>query len=181
MENETNVTSASQWKKKSGDELSLPSGNVCLARRPGIDIFIKKGMIPNSLMPLVQEMLNENKPPSQRAAENIDVTPELIEQMSDLYNSICIYAVVEPKVFNVPMQADPSDPSSFIPVPEDERDQVEGLYVDEVDFDDKQFIFQWALGGTSDLEKFRAEQADDVEPVQPSQDLERETESVSAN
>ena len=45
------------------------------------------------------------------------------------------------------------------------------LYADVVDLEDKQFIFQWAIGGVSDVNKFRDELAATVGAVQPGEDM----------
>ena len=44
----------------------------------------------------------------------------------------------------------------------------EVLYVDELDDEDKSFIFQWLTGGTSDLEQFRKQQSANVATLEAS-------------
>ena len=51
-------SSASAFKKKSGGLLTLPSGEVVRVKNPGgIRAFLSGGMIPNSLMGLVESSL----------------------------------------------------------------------------------------------------------------------------
>lgn len=145
---DTSPTSVKEWKKATvGHELRLPSGNVCLARRPGMQAFITNGTIPNSLMPMVNKFLNEGKAPksTKDVLGGEELTPELIADMYRMFNDVVLDVVIEPKVSNPPNSE------------EDRDDDV--LYIDEVDDEDKSFIFNWAVGGTSDLEKFRSEQA----------------------
>lgn len=156
MSTETNsrVTNASAWKKSSvqGGELEVPSGNVCLVRKPdGMRVFMSKGMIPNSLMPIVQTAIAEGgkgnaKPvdPSKLMAEVLE-DPKKLQDMMSLIDAVVCDIVLEPKVCPVPAEGE-------------ERDD-EVLYVDEVDMDDRMFLFQFAVGGTKDLERFRGEQA----------------------
>lgn len=147
------VTSASQWKSKSaqGGELKVPSGNVCLVRKPdGMRVFMSKGMIPNSLMPIVQNAIAEgtkgNSKPVDPAKlmEEVLSDPQKLADMIGLIDAVVVDTVLEPKVAAVPENYDDRD------------DDV--LYVDDIDMDDKMFIFQFAVGGTRDLESFRREQ-----------------------
>jgi hypothetical protein len=54
--------------------------------------------------------------------------------------------------------------STSVPLKESERDE-DLLYVDELDWDDKQFIYSYAIGSVADLETFRKQQAANVEVV----------------
>lgn len=149
------VTSASEWKKASrGTPLRVPSGNTCLVKVLGMEAFLQQGMIPNSLMRYITGALAKGKPPSQQpeflSLETLN--PAELEEIIGLFNNVVVAVVIEPKVYPVPPEGEAKD------------DQL--LYVDEVAFDDKVFIFQYAVGGTRDLEKFRSELTADVEAVQ---------------
>jgi hypothetical protein len=134
------VTSAQAWKKAAseGTPLTVPSGNTCLVRLPGMEVFVRKGLIPNSLMPIVQEAMAKGRAPQNM---NVEANPKMLEEMMDLMDAVTVYCVLEPKVASTPADGQARDENI--------------LYVDEVDFNDKLFIFQVAVGGTSDLEKFR--------------------------
>ena len=134
------VTSAQAWKKAAseGTPLTVPSNNTCLVRTPGMEVFVRKGLIPNSLMPIVQEAMAKGKAPKSL---DMPADPKMLDEMMDLMDAVTIYCVLEPKVSPTPAEGAIRD--------------EETLYVDEVDFNDKLFIFQFAVGGTSDLEKFR--------------------------
>lgn len=153
------VTSASAWKQKTvqGTPLVVPSGNTCLVQAPGLQVFIKSGMIPNSLMPIIQDAMNKGRAPGNTDFD-LEKNPEMLEEIMDLMDAITVYCVVEPAVHETPVDA------AGKPIPFAQRDP-ETLYVDEVDFQDKTFIFQFAVGGTSDLEKFRAELDEHMETV----------------
>ena len=154
MATKKRTTSATAWKKASqATALDVPSGNTCKARRVGLDTFIKKGLIPNSLMPIVQEAMKGKK--TEMDLES--VSEEDLIQIMELIDAVTVDVVVEPRVH---------------PVPESVEDRDDGiLYVDEVVMEDKMFIFQWTVGGSSDLERFREEQADAVGDLRGSEDV----------
>jgi hypothetical protein len=130
------ISSPGNFKKKKFTELTLPSGEVVLAKRVGVDAFLKTGKIPNSLLPYMRgAMLGQS---ADFKAE--DLTPELIADMATMFDIATQAAIVEPTVHDAPTDV------------EREEDK---LYVDEIDEIDKQFIFQWCVGGPTDVAKFR--------------------------
>lgn len=167
------ASTAQAWKKDAqGTPLEVPSGHTALVRPVGMQVFLQRGMIPNSLMPIIREAMKSGKPQDMKMD---DVTAEQIEDMMALFDAVTCYVVVEPKVTPTPMR--PVDPQPegatetvLEPVPAEDRDP-NVLYVDEVEFDDKQFIFQWVVGGTRDIEQFRREQGAAVEQLRPSPDV----------
>lgn len=152
----TEVTSASAWKgkvTKKPHPLELPSGNTCLVKRVGMESFLQTGMMPNSLMGMVQGALDKAKSggqvkPDDEAAMMSEITndPAKMADMFALMDAVVIDCVVEPKV-------------SPIPDDDEERDE-DTLYIDEVDLNDRMFIFNYVSGGSADLERFRDETAE---------------------
>lgn len=157
------TTTATQWKKSAtiGVEITVPSGNVCLARRVDLRSFLKKGVIPNSLMPFVQEAIKGKRTTPEammsEVMEGEDVQKNLDEMISLMDHIVC-ECVIEPKVLPIPKLNEDGEES----YPRD----PDALYVDEVDEIDKNFLYQWAVGGSADLERFRKEQAEYVERLQ---------------
>jgi hypothetical protein len=141
-------TPASQWKKASaGVPLEVPSGNTALVRNSGMQVFLTKGLIPNSLLPIVRQAMSGKQPEINLE----EITEDQLQDMITLFDAVVVHCVVEPRVLPIPA--------------EDNMRLADVLYVDEVDFDDKMFIFQWVVGGTRDLEQFRKEQAASLESV----------------
>ena len=141
-------TTATQWKQAAqGKPLEVPSGNTALVRNVGMEVFLRRGLVPNSLLGFVRTAMTGKE--VELKVE--DITEDQLADMIALFDAVVVYCVVEPKVLPVPADGEERDPAA--------------LYVDEVDFDDKQFIFQWVVGGTRDLEKFRAEQAASLESI----------------
>lgn len=175
-------TSAKAWKKNKGEELELPSGNVALVKRPGMLEFIKKGLVPDTLMPTVDEAVRKGKglPPAQTTELLKD--PTKIAAMEEMTDRVLCTVVVEPQVtffkYTEEQEAAGEIPEGFNvgdDIPEDERDE-DLLYSDDVDLEDKMFIFQYAVGGTRDLERFRRESGIGVGGLRPEQESGAETE-----
>lgn len=150
------VTSPKDWKKKSTNRpLELPSGNTALVRAPGLQVFIEQGFIPNSLMPIVSKAIKKGKPPKM---DELTVSKETLTELVQMADEVCLYCVVEPPVNPVPKDEEGNT------IPSHKRDE-DTLYVDEVDMEDKMFIFQFAMGGTANLERFRKGLEADMDPL----------------
>lgn len=144
------VTSVADIKKKRGGLLELPSGIVVKAHNPGgMRIFLETNVIPNSLMGIVQGHLDKGPKsnPTEEIADQIvgpdGVDEDLVRDMLHMLNVVATKTIVEPEV-HMP--------------PEDEADRDDDLlYADELEDEDKMFLFQWVTGGTRDLEQFRSQ------------------------
>lgn len=177
-------TPASQWKGKNERRphpLTVPSGNTCLVRRVGMEAFLQGGVIPNGLMDIVVDAMDRakargakrsstpavTKSEERKLMEEIQKDPQKVEQMFDLVDIVTCQVVVEPKV--VPAKWSQADVAAGLCEAEDlgkvipfsQRDD-DLLYVDEVDQADKMFIFNYVVGGSADVERFRAESAERV-------------------
>lgn len=153
-------TSAREWKgreRKRGVELPLPSGNVALVTNPGIEHFIRIGLIPNSLKSVIQRAIQGKDVQLEEMLE----TDKDIENFFELLDKVLVNVVIAPKVKAVPIDGETKES-----VPLADRDQ-DFIYPDEVDFDDKIFVFNFAVGGTKDLETFRSQQDTFMESVRP--------------
>lgn len=173
------VTSAKQWKGKreSGNiELKLPSGNVALVRRLQPEAFLTSGLIPDSLSAMVSQAIRSKKGLPPDAMKQIADDPKKIRQAMQMTDEVVCYVVLEP-VCEMPPKCgyemsggricdeyvdtddkrhtDSNNPDHH-PFIEGARDE-DTLYADEVSLEDKQFIFQFAMGGTADVERFREE------------------------
>jgi hypothetical protein len=189
-------TSAKDWLlSRRGTPVECPSGNVALLRRPGPEMFFKAGMIPDALTGIVNEGVREKQGLRPEKVKEIADDPAMLGQMMLLIDSAVCEAVVDPPVRMNPSciaplpsdaaklceapQADSihsdsklKDHHKFIEgdaIPEDDRDPM-FLYCAEVDFTDKTFIFQYAVGGSADLERFREEYSELVAGISAEQD-----------
>lgn len=176
------ATGAKQWKKKNKDQeklvdLEVPSGNTCQVRRPGPELFMRQGMIPNSLMQLILPLLEDAKKQGAKGDSTPipeeafgDLQKELLDDptkfadMLVMVDNITVACVVQPVVWPESKRAEvrqevrtnaiegTSDEAMEALIEEAMEDY---LFVDEVDFEDKMMIFSFAVGGSGELEKFR--------------------------
>jgi hypothetical protein len=155
-------TAPGEWKKSSGINvavpLEVPSGNTALVRTPGAQQFLKLGMVPNSLVSIMEKSAVKGEEPAIDELSSILKNPKELQDLFAFIDAVVIYCCVEPKV-------EPEPEATFI------RDE-NVLYVDEVDMDDKMFIFQFSVGGTKDLERFRQQSEANMESLSARQDVE---------
>lgn len=161
------VTTAKQWKRPA-EELELPSGNVCLVRRPGMRAFVEGGHVPDLLTDLVQKAISGDDKNALKEVRSAAADPKKFGQFFEMMDMIVLKSVVQPKVL-------PAVDDDGNEIPYEVRDE-EAIYVDDIDQDDKMFIFNFAVGGTRDLERFREEQAELMGSLQSGSGVEDEAE-----
>lgn len=144
-------TSVAEWKKSASDTIELPSGKFMRIRKIGMQALVAAGVIPNSLMSIMQSALDKGKGVEDKVMANMAQNPDSLIDMVMMMNRITCMIAYEPQVHMPPKN-------------EADRDE-ELLYADEVDEVDKSFLFQLVSGGTSDLETFRQEHAASMDAV----------------
>jgi hypothetical protein len=145
-------TSAAAWKKGKTEGLlvRVPSGNTALIRTPGMEVFIRKGTIPNALIPLIQKSLKTGKEPSEEELADVLGDEEGLDKIIDLAENVLVDVCIDPKVYPAPTDENGDR------LPDDHPDRDPNvLYADDVDFVDKMYIFSVATGGPSQMEAFR--------------------------
>lgn len=162
------VSSAKAWKAKSARmELSLPSGEVCLVKRPGLPQLIAANVLPDMLSGIAQNAVaigeNGGKLPvetTEKMMQDAMAEKDGLQNILDSFARVTAFCVIEPtchyhrrKVETVRMDGIDAE---WEDIPEDERDE-DVLYTDEVDMNDQMFIFNFVVGGTADLVEFRRE------------------------
>jgi len=158
------ASSAAEFKKAKGP-VKLPSGLYMELKRPGLMALAKDGLIPNSLMGIVDAGIKAGKAPEPSEVlgeDGVDIAE--MEKMVD--NIVCAVAV-DPEVSPL------IDPETGEPWVERDDDVV---YIDDIEEMDKMFIFQYVTGGTSNLEQFRQESANLLASVSGQQNLAGKTE-----
>lgn len=162
-----NITSVADWKAKAtgskGIDIELPSGNVAKIKPIAITKLVEMDIFPDSLEQIISEKTRvgdkeeiKAKAPDEEQARATLSSPKDLSKLMQSVDRITAIAVVEPKVLlgleNI--ETDPDKPARWEDIPDEDRDE-DALYTDEVDLEDKMFIFQFCVGGTSDLERFR--------------------------
>lgn len=164
-------TPATEWKGKvtvDGVDLLLPSGNVIRLRKISPQTFLSSGLLPDPLSQIVHKAIHSKKglPPSK--VKEMSQDPKQIQSSLEMFDRVLSYVAIEPAIPMPPpcvecgeyanvdgrhLKGDDEFAHAY-----KEGPRTDGvLYADMVDLTDKIFIFQYSLGGVSDLEKFRAE------------------------
>lgn len=187
--NQAKRTTAKEWKQRSiGDNLELPSGVVVQVKRLGPQAILTEGFVPDSLAPIINEAIRNGRglPPEKQAEMESD--PKKIVEMLTMMDRVLVKAVSDPVVSHLPAceskkTGEKCGADALDDIHQDSKTEgwhvyIEGerdedvVYVDDVDFQDKTFIFQYVMGGSKDLERFREEQARDVAAVSNGKNLE---------
>jgi hypothetical protein len=170
------ITDGSEWARDArsqrvdGKPLTVPSGKTCLVRRPdSLATFTDKGMIPNRLMPIVMDAIGGKKIEEETQIKMMQ-DPDLLLDMIGMVDNVVVDCVIQPEVTPVPYQEDGS------PLPPQHRPDDDTLYVDYIDMEDRFFIFNYALSGVSDVERFRSESAESMAPLRSVKTVEQSTE-----
>lgn len=145
------VTSAADWKKSTSEQpIELPSGKFALIGRSNFKALLAAGVIPNSLMSIVQKSLDTGQ--NQVNPGELVSDPAKMDEMLEMVDNIAIFAVKEPQIHPIPALGKKKDDAL--------------LYVDEIEDEDKAFIFQYVTGGTKDLEQFRQQATEQLASLQ---------------
>jgi hypothetical protein len=144
------VTPVSSWKVQN-PPLELPSGKSMKVRKVGFQAFMKAGLIPNSLLSTVQSSIDRGVEPQLDLSAIASDTKQM-QDMLDMVDDVICFVAMDPPVNKTPKS-------------EADRDE-DLLYVDEIDDEDKMFIFGVCTGGTRDVEQFRNEQANSLAALQ---------------
>jgi hypothetical protein len=162
-------TPADQWQgaiQVEGTDLPLPSGNVARVRQIAPAAFLASGMIPNPLLSIIRKSIQEKSGMSPKAMKAITEDNSLLVSALELFDRVLAHVMVQPQVKMPPpcrvcgeYANKPQHDSGVKGYHQyNEGDREAGvLYADVVQMEDKMFIFQWCVGGTKDLESFRAE------------------------
>lgn len=152
------------WTAEQLVDLTVPSGQLCSVRRPGVEGLIRQGLLQktDSLTSLVDNKhIKRVKGEKQVNVASLMTDMDALLKVMDTVDQIMEYVVVQPKlvraVKTIPVldpDGEETDKTEEVPLNEDER--IEGvIYTDYVSVEDRMFIFQYAVGGSKDLEQFR--------------------------
>lgn len=173
------ASSAAEFKKrKKGAPLELPSGLIVVARRVELRSYIQRGEVPNALMGVVEEALAKGREADVSkmvGSEDGKVDLDMVNDMYEMVDGVVMESIVDPKVHPLVWTEQdavdgliPEDSEVGDEIAEEEKDDSV-LYIDEVDDEDKMFIFQWTTGGTADLATFRQEASASLDALAPGQ------------
>lgn len=159
-----NIYAPTAWGAKSAFlDLTVPSGQVCQVRQPGVENLLAAGVLENAdtLMSIVNQKVDKakGKAPKKPTVDTAKIMddPKKVVSVFALIDRVVEYMVVQPAIKR-PVVRTPKDdaPGEFNerPMLPEERNQAT-IYTDSIDLGDRMFIFQYAIGGGDDIESFR--------------------------
>lgn len=127
------------------EDLTVPSGQLCLVRRPGLQGLIKAGVLHN--MDSLSQIVNE-KHLNRVAGKGDEINmqsfmddEQALDDVMHVMDKVICHCIVKPEVHMTPNDVT--------------RRKQGVVYADMIDLVDKIFIFNYVVGGTRDLESFR--------------------------
>lgn len=167
------ISQVGDFKKRLGGVMELPSGLVVKAKNPGgLRAFLNSGLIPNSLMSIIQKGLDKGsgKNISTEIVKDGKIDPEMLTDMMAMMDNIAVKVIVEPQIHPTLTENDlrvwnETHPGNEPLTSIEQLRSDDKLYADELPDDDKMFLFQWVSGGTKDLETFRRQHAAGVDAL----------------
>lgn len=167
---ELEVTSVSEWRSptKTGQIIELPSGNRARVKRT-MDLMelLKAGKIPNPLNSIVEEMIAQGK----ADLSNEEIGADAVIQMIDFIDDNVVRAMVDPKCERPPAPKENETADEYSARLIEWEPPSGKLSVNDIDLDDRMFIFAFSQGLASDLESFRRAQGAVMAPISTGKEL----------
>lgn len=159
MNDVQNKYAPSVWGIEKFNDLECPSGQLAQVRQPGVQAMISSGVLQSAdtLTSLVdQKHIKRVQGKAKPADPQIDGSslikdPENMKRVFDVVDRVTEYMVVQP-VVRRPFERDDQGNEVFIGGSHREEGVI---YTDQIDLMDRMFIFQYAVGGSTDVEEFR--------------------------
>lgn len=171
-------TSAAEWRTRQATTVELPSGARAVLRRIGMDKFLEEGFLPDALRKtMAHEISSASRRPSSFPNLTKDLKPEELGEWMDTLDRIAARVFHTPEVRWHRRVVEVEGEKKSVEILEEDRDYDRFLYTDEIGVEDKQFVFQYAVGGSADLERFRAQTRALVAAVPAEPNLEVSAES----
>jgi hypothetical protein len=161
------------WGKEFLVDLEVPSGELCQVRRPGIAGLIAAGLLDSmdTLTALVQTEHVDRVEKGSASTLNKEEIGALLKDKDKLLSALALmdnvvaYVVNQPHV-ELPEVEEGEDGNRVKRPIRDEERHPEIVYTDMIEMVDKVYIFQYVVGGVSDLEQFRKEFGELVDGVE---------------
>lgn len=155
------------------EELIMPSGQTCRARRISVQAVIETGMIGqlDSLTATVDSYTRKVKGGKGVPDGSVVMSDKLLGDTEALnliigaVDQIIPHVVVSPnvKLHYTQVKVGETVVTKLIKAEDRQPGQV---YTDMIDFTDKMFLFEWSVGGLAGLTSFRGETHGDVGDVE---------------
>lgn len=155
------------------EELTLPSGQTCRAKKMTVESMVSSGMVDqvDSLTAAVDAHTRKVKggkgvPDGVYVDDGLMRDSKAMISIMRVVDSMVPHIVVSPVVF--PHWTEQKVGKTVVRKDIAPADRVDGLiYTDMIDMADKMELFNWAVGGLNTFSSFRGEPAGDVGSVEP--------------
>jgi hypothetical protein len=155
------------------EDIEVPSGQTCQVRRPGVQGLMAAGVLDD--VDFLSTIVSEEHIKRVEGRPTVDSTafedPTALKKAMHTIDSVVCYVVLQPKLTISSYEKN----GEILYISPEERDD-DTLYAESVDLEDKMFIFNYALGGSRDLERFRTELDEAMGDMEPKQVVATEAE-----
>jgi len=177
-------TSVDEWKRQgsqaTGFVIELPSGKVARVTRKATDFMamIKENRIPNPLSEIIMEAV------SGKRVELGELDETKMAALIAFIDNMCCQMMLEPRCVIPPPQMIPNPEYSTVPGVVQEAAPLlpnpdylawecpdDAVSVEDIDMGDRFFLFNVAIGGTTDLANFRRRQEQAIADSQDGGDV----------
>ncbi len=161
------------------EDLTLPSGQTCTARRVTIPDMVSAGILDktDSLTALVDQHTRKIK--GGKGADRIELNNGILNDgaalamMIEVADRCMPTIVVSPPVKLHFTETVVGKTTVRLRLSEEDRNKIRAetgidwIYTDQIDLEDKMHLFEWGLGGLKAFSSFRGGSPDDVGSVVP--------------
>lgn len=170
----SNKYAPTTWGGELLEDVVVPSGQTCQCRRPGMQGLIANGILDkmDTLTAVVNDKHISRVKKGGVKVDDITSDPAKLIDVLNTVDKVVAYVVVQPDIHRPVVIDDDGNERDM----EDDERETGVVYTDFIDIEDKMFLFNYAVGGTRDVERFRRESGLAVAGVGPEQDVEVQTE-----
>lgn len=154
-------------------ELTLPSGQTCLAKKMSIEGVVATGLL--NEVDILTQMVDKHTrmvKGGKGVADGVQVDnsllkdPEALGAVMGLTDRLIPHIVISPAIRRhwTETTVGKTKVTKMIPI----KDREPGVvYTDQIDLHDKMHLFEWSLGGLTEFSSFRRESDSSVGTVDP--------------
>lgn len=167
--NPINNVWASSPSEGSTELLTTPSGQTCQAKRLGMVGIVEAGLLGDAdTLTAFVDSKHVKRVRGGKGADRDEINvASLMKDPDELKKVIMLVDRATPHIVMDPVVrlhfTDEKD-GSTLRIPDADR-EAGVVYTDQIGFEDKMYLFNWAVGGTADVERFRSESSDAVAGV----------------
>lgn len=161
------------------EDIVCPSGQLALVKRPGVEGLITAGVLHDvdSLTGLVDSKhVRRVKGKPEVDVKSLMKDGEQLVKVLDVIDHVIVHIVIKPTISPIWEQDEDGKETPLSPEKIEEGRKKGLIYVDQVDITDKMFLFNYAVGGTRGLERFRQQSEQLLDGMEVESDVEGDAE-----